>query len=641
MQFALMKSMLVEEVRDFLKNVPPFQFLEDDSLYRIAGAASVVFYPKGSTILLQNGPPSDSLRIIKKGGVKVFISTGDGEEVLIDYRSEGDAFGLLSLFGGDKSRANVIAVEDTICYRVSKDNIMSIVESNQLFTEYYFKSFLNKYIDKTYKEMQNKSLLYSGGDKPLFSTTVGDIATRSVMTADQDITIKQAAEMMSIHKNSSLVLVDEDGIPTGIVTDRDLRDKVVSRGRDVNDKINRIMSVSLIKAEARDYCFEALLKMIRFNIHHLLVIDAGKMVGIVTNHDLMMMQGTSPISLAREIEGQQTIEGLIPASGKINKIIGLLLKEGAKASNITRIISEINDRLHRKILEITERKMGIPPVSYCWIIFGSEGRKEQTFRTDQDNAIIYEDPRSDEEEIAARKYFSEFSASVRESLVKCGFPLCPANYMASNPEWCQPVKVWKKYFSTWVFTPTPDAVLKSLIFFDFRPLHGNFILAESVKESLRAILEGQMIFLGYMANTIIKNTPPIGFFRSFIVEKDGEHKDKLNLKVKGLAPFVDMVRLFSLEKGIKETSTIERIGALRSRHTILNEYADELEYAFEFIMLLRIQHQFEQMAAGGPPDNFINPNDMTNLEKKTIKDAFTLISKMQDILIERYKPLIW
>lgn len=631
----------MEEVRNFLKDIPPFQFLEEDSLSHIAGVASVVFYPKGSTILLQNGPPSDSLRIIKKGGVKVFIGTGDGEEVLIDYRSEGDAFGLLSLFGGDRSRANVIAVEDTICYLINKENIMSIVDSNQMFTEYYFKSFLNKYIDKTYKQMNNRSLLCGGGDMPLFTTPVGEIATRNVMTAPQDISIQEAAELMSRHKNSSLVLVDADGIPAGIVTDRDLRDKVVSRGRDVHDKIHRIMSVSLIKAEARDYCFEALLKMIRYNIHHLLIVDAGRMVGIVTNHDLMMMQGTSPISLAREIEGQQTIEGLIPASRKINKIIGLLLKEGAKASNITRVISEINDRLQRKILELTEKKMGLPPVSYCWIIFGSEGRKEQTFKTDQDNAIIYEDPRSDAEEAEAREYFAAFASSVRDSLVQCGFPVCPANYMASNPEWCQPVKVWKKYFSTWVFTPTPDAVLKSLIFFDFRPLHGNFILAEAVKESLRSILEGQMIFLGYMANTIIKNTPPIGFFRSFIVEKDGEHKDKLNLKVKGLAPFVDMIRLFSLEKGIKETSTIERIGALRSRHTILNEYADELEYAFEFIMLLRIHHQFEQLTAGEAPDNFMNPNNLSNLEKKTIKDAFTLISKMQDILVERYKPLIW
>ncbi len=490
-------------------------------------------------------------------------------------------------------------------------------------------------------EMHNKSLLYGGGDKLLFTTPVGEVATKDVMTASQDITIREAAEIMSQRRNSSLVLVDQGGVPTGIVTDRDLRDKVVAKGRDVSDSIGRIMSVSLIRAEARDYCFEALLKMIRYNIHHLLVVDEGRMRGIVTNHDLMMLQGTSPISLAREIESQQTIEGLIPASGKINNIIGLLLKDGARASNITRIISEINDRLQRKIIEIVEKKMGPPPVNYCWIIFGSEGRKEQTFKTDQDNALIYADPTSDDEEDGIVRYFSEFSILVRDGLVRCGFPVCPANYMASNPQWCQPVKTWKKYFSTWIYTPLPEAVLRSLIFFDFRPLYGDVALAEEVRESMKSILEGEMVFLGYMANTIIKNTPPVGFFKSFIVEKSGEHKDQLNLKVKGIAPFVDMVRLFALEKGIKETSTSERISALRSRHTILNEYADELEYAFEFIMLLRIQNQFQQIESGQLPDNFINPNNLSNLEKKTIRDAFALISKLQSIPVERYKPLIW
>lgn len=633
--------MLAEEVKGFLRNVPPFQFLEDNSLSDIAADISLEFYPNGTTILRQDGPPSDVLRIIKKGGVKVFISSENGEEVIIDYRSEGDAFGLLSLVGGDKSRANVVAIDDTICYLVKKEKIVKLIDTNPLFTEFFLKSFLNKYIDKTYKEMHNKSLLYGGGEKLLFTTPVGEIATKDVMTASQEITIQEAAEIMSREKNSSLVLVDREGVPTGIVTDRDLRDKVVAKGRNLNDKINRIMSVSLIKAEAREYCFEALLKMIRYNIHHLLVVDEGRMKGIITNHDLLMLQGTSPISVAREIEGQQTIEGLIPVSKKINKIIGLLLNEGARASNITRIISEINDRLQRKILEITEKKLGMPPVNYCWIIFGSEGRKEQTFRTDQDNAIIYADPYSDEEEVEIRRYFSDFAASVRESLVLCGFPVCPANYMASNPQWCQPVRVWKKYFSTWIYTPTPEAVLKSLIFFDFRPLHGDFSLADEVRESLKTVLEGQMIFLGYMANTIIKNTPPVGFFRSFIVEKGGEHKDLLNLKVKGLAPFVDMVRLFALEKCLRETSTIERIGALRAIHTILNEYAEELEYAFEFIMHLRIEHQFRQIEAGIEPDNFINPNNLSSLEKRIMRDAFTLISKMQDILIERYKPLIW
>ena len=637
----LYQHLITEDVIDFLRSVPPFQFLEERAMQSIASGVSMEFYPKGTVILHQDGPPSEYLRIIKKGGVKVYITPDKGEEVLIDYRSEGDAFGLLSLVGGDKSRANVVAVEDTICYLVTKEAILKYVDSIPAFTEFFLKSFLNKFIDKTYQVMHNRSLLYGGGDKLLFTTPVGEISTKKVMSAPQDASIQDAAEIMSKNRNSSLVLVDADGTPTGIVTDRDLRDKVVSKGRPVTDKISNIMSVSLIKAEARDYCFEALLKMIRYNIHHLLVVDEGRLKGIVTNHDLMMLQGTSPISIAREIESQQTIDGLVPAAKKTNEIVALLLKEGAKASNVTRIITEINDRLVRKILEVAEKEFGRPPLRYCWISLGSEGRKEQTFRTDQDNAIIYEDAATEEGEAEARTYFTTFAAFVRDSLLRCGFPRCPTNYMAANPEWSQPLKGWKRYFSTWVYTPTPEAVLKALIFFDFRPLYGDFRLAESLRDFLNSLLAGQMIFLGYMANMIIKNKPPVGFFKSFIVEKSGEHKDELNLKVKGIAPLVDMARLFSLEKGLKETSTIERLSVLREKHTIVKEFADELEHALEFMMLLRIQHQLEQIESGKEPDNFINPNKLSNLERKMIKESFNLIARMQDIIIERYKPLIW
>lgn len=633
--------MIAEDVIVFLKNVPPFQFLDEETLQSIVGGLSLEYYPKGATILHQDGPPSEYLHIIKKGGVKVFIKPDKGDNVVIDYRSEGDCFGLLSLVGGDKSRANIIAVDDTICYLLDKAAVMKLVDAVPAFTEFFLKNFLNKFIDKTYSEMRNKSLLYGGGDKVLFSTPVGEVATKNVKSASNTISIREAAEIMSENRYSSLVLVDEEDVPVGIVTDRDLRDKVVAKGRSADERISDIMSVSLIKADARDYCFEALLKMVRYNIHHLLVVDQGKLAGIVTNHDLMMLQGTSPISLARELESQHTIDGLVHAAQKTNEIVGLLLKEGAKASNITRIITEVNDRLLKKILEIAEKQFGSPPLRYCWIILGSEGRKEQTFKTDQDNALIYEDPMTEQEEADARTYFTVFSAFVRDSLLKCGFPRCPANYMASNPDWCQPAKVWKKYFSSWVYTPNAEAVMKSLIFFDFRPVYGDFGLADSLRDFLRSFLKGQMIFLGYMANMIIKNAPPVGFFKSLIVEKSGEHKDELNLKIKGIAPLVDMIRLFSLEKGIKETSTLERLAALREKHTIVREYADELEHAFEFIMLLRIQKQFEQIEAGRVPDNFINPKELSNLERKTMRESFALISKMQDIIIERYKPLIW
>lgn len=630
-----------EDVVEFLRDVPPFQDIDDATLRNIARAVSMEFYPRGSTILHQEGPASEYLRIVKKGSVKVFIKSSKDDEVFIDFRCEGDSFGFLSLVSGDKSRANVVAVEDTTCYLIGRETILKLLETHHAFAEYFLVSFLNKYIDKTYKEMRKKSLLYSGGEKLLFTTPVGELATKEVIAASQDISIKEAAEMMSQQRISSLVLLDSYGVPVGIITYRDLRDKVVSKGRNVRDSISSIMSVSLIKTEAREYCFEALLKMIRYNIHHLLVIDNGKLKGVITSHDLMMLQGTSPVFVAREIESQHTIEGLIPVSTKTNKLIDLLLREGAKASNISRIITEINDRLLRKVLEITEKKLGAPPLNYCWIVFGSEGRKEQTFKTDQDNAIIYENPATQEKAEEAKRYFSAFTLLARDALMKCGFPSCPADYMASNTQWCQPLKEWKKYFSTWINEPTPDAVLKSLIFFDFRPIHGEFGLSEELRDSLVSILEGQQLFFGYMANTIIHNMPPIGFFKSFVVEKNGEHKDTFDLKIKGISPLVDAIRLFALEKGVKETSSIERIQELKGRHAIVREYADELEYAFEFLMLLRIHHQFEQLTSGREPDNFINPYKLSNLEKKIIKDAFNIISKMQGLIGDRYKSVIW
>jgi len=630
--------MIIEEIMDFLKNVPPFQFLDEAILRRVAGEISVEFYPKGHTILQQDGPASEYLKIIKKGGVKIFIKSDDDEEIVIDYRSEGDAFGFLSLVSGDRSRANVVAVEDTIAYLINRKTITGLLDSNPAFTEFFLKSFLNKYIDKTYREMHNKSLLYGGGDKLLFTTPVGELATKDVVTASQDITIKEAAEIMSEKRISSLVLVDLEGIPVGIVTDRDLRDKIVSKGRDIKDKVSGIMSISLIKAEAREYCFEALLKMIRYSIHHLIVVDEGRLKGIITNHDLMMLQGTSPISIAREIESQQTIEGLALPAKKINAIIKILLKEGAKASNITKIITEINDRLVRNILEIAERKFGKPPVDYCWIALGSEGRKEQTFKTDQDNAIVYANPSSEKDEAEIRKYFSTFTVFVRDALVSCGFPLCPADYMASNARWCHSLNVWKEYFSKWINNPAPEAVLLSLIFFDFRPIHGNIKLAEELRAYLENHLKNQNIFLAKMAGVITKNRPPLGFFKSFIVEKSGEHKDELNLKLRGIGPLVDIARLFALERGVRETSTLERIRALRGKHPIISELGAELEQAFEFISLLRVHHQIEQMEQAVSPDNFINPDKLSNLEKKSLKESFQLIVKVQDAIIEIYKP---
>ena len=633
-----MPMVIAEDVLSFMKTVPPFQFLDEADLKVVAENLTIEFYPKDSVILKQDSPASDLLRIIKKGGVRISVRTENGEDVIIDQRGEGDTFGLMSLMGQDRQKTTVVAIEDTICFLLGRRKILSLIESNPSFTEYFLQTHFTKYVDKVYREMHSKSLFYGSSDHLLFTTPVGDIATKAVITVLEGATIREAAQLMTKNRISSVVVTDHGGLPVGIVTDRDLREKVVARGRSVSDSVRDIMTLPLIRVDVKDYCFEAVLKMIKHNVHHILVIKEGKLKGVLTNHDLMLLQGSSPLSFAKDLESQESIDGLVPVSAKINRVVSLLLKEGARASNITKIIAELNDRLVRKVLEFAERKFGKPPVPFCWLSFGSEGRKEQTFKTDQDNALVYADPADASQEEAARKYFAAFALYVRDGLVKCGFPLCPADFMASNPKWCQPLSVWKKHFSGWIHHPTPEAILRSLIFFDFRPLYGDESLGVDLREYLTKSLKNQNLFLAQMASATTKNRPPLGFFRTFIVEKGGEHKDELNLKFRGIGPLVDIVRLFALETGLTETSTLERIQAMKGKHPTIDTMGSELAQAFEFITLLRIHHQVEQLERGEAPDNFINPSSLSNLEKRILKESFQVITTVQDGIISQYGP---
>lgn len=629
--------MITQETISFLKKTPPFSLLDDALLANISREMELVFHPRGRTILRQNGPAAEHLSIIQSGAVKVFVRTNEDEEVLVDSRTAGECFGMRSFLFGDLSPDTIVASEDTSCYLVKRETVLELLNTNAAFSAFCLKSLLKRLMDMAYQEVRDRTLLYGGGDKLLFTNVLGDLATGTVITASEDVSIREAAAIMEKHGISSLVLLDDHGLPSGMITDKDLRNKVVSRGRDVAGRVGDIMSVSLIKAEARDRCFEALLKMMRYNIHHLLVVGKGELRGILTSHDLMMLQGTSPLSVAREIESRDTIDGLAPAATKINKTITILIREGARASTITRIITEISDRLLKKVLQITESRMGPPPARYCWIVFGSEGRKEQTFRTDQDNAIIYEDRTDNGEEVA--RYFSEFAVRMQDALARCGFPPCSAGYMASNPKWRQPLSIWKKYFSDWIHNPTPEAILQSLIFFDFRPVHGDLLLAEKLRAFLGHEIKDRDLFLAHMAGVVLKNRPPLDFFGKFVREKNGANKGTFNIKINGLGPIIDIARLSALEMQVFATSTVERLTEVKDRSGGTGALCDDLEQAFEFLMSLRLRHQYQRIQAGYEPDNFIDPQGLGAMERAMLKEAFKLIMAAQETITKKYSSL--
>ncbi len=620
----------------FLRNQARFRSFGDDALERLVRQLAMKFYPGGTVIFKQEDRPAEELHIIKQGGVMVYVDAEGGRDV-IDYRGEGDLFGFVPGLEKARQEVSVEAMGDLVTYSVTAQDVRALVLAYPVLQDLFQEQPRSSFRFPTGSEIERKSRLYGESERLLFTAPVRELSTRKVLLAGGTTPISEAAKLMSSEQVGSLVITGEDGLPVGIVTNTDLRDRVLVQGRSGTLPVREVMSTNLVKIEAGEFCYAALLKMLNHDIQHLLVVESGKLTGVVSTHDFMMLQGTSPRILVEEIETQQTLEGLAPVSRKIMGLVSLLIREGARASALTRIITEVNDRLERKVLTLTRNSLGPPPVPFCWIVYGSAGRKEQAFKTDQDNGLVYADPQNEQEARDAKDYFTRLSEIVADGLRRCGFADCPGNYMASNPQWCAPLSVWKGYFRGWIREPTAEAIVASVILFDFRGLYGDLRLASELKAHLMHALRGQSLFLKYLADMATSVRPPLSVLGTFVLDSEPGHRKKLNLKHKCIAPLINIVRLFSLESGIPETSTLERISALKRVHPTARKVGDALEQTFEFISLLRIHHQFEQISSNLEPDNFIDPQALGRQDQKNLKDACRVISRTLDGIQREYR----
>jgi CBS domain-containing protein len=633
------KAMQTEEALSFLKENQPFQDLDAGVLQEIRARISMETYPQGTIIVYPDKPAGDYLRIIRKGAVKVIAHFGQGNEVVTDYRGEGEIIGFLSLLTGNRMKAQVVALEETICYLIDRGTFFQLLRTQPAFSEFLFASILKKYVDQPHRELGKKSLLYGGADRLFFTTPIGELARKDLVTAPEDISIREATEIMSRNQISSLVLLDPAGLPSGIITTKDLRDKVVSKGRDPNLPVKKIQSVSLVRAEAGEHCIEALFKMIHYNIHHLLVVDKGRLKGVVTTHDLMKLQGASPISLVREIEGRHSLEHLVPFQEKIRSLIGIFLKDGVKPGQVLRITTEVYDRLLRKMLEIVERKAGPPPAPYCYVALDRTGRKEQGLEAFQPFALVYSDADSPARESTSRDYFERLAGLIGDALQLLGFEVQNADFPGGLPGHCRSLESWKTVFAGWIRKADTKSAAAALPFFDFRALYGDSQLAEELKASFSPLLPRRRDFLDALALFILKNSPPISVFHHLVLEKSGNFRGRFDLERKGLGPLVDLIRFWTLEAGLPETSTLERLQALRPDSPLVRENVLELEYGFEFLMGLWLKIRQEQIHRGLPPHSFLHPDDLNSLEKKTLKEVFALVARLQGILLEKHQPL--
>ncbi|GAB4389415.1 MAG: DUF294 nucleotidyltransferase-like domain-containing protein [Thermodesulfovibrionales bacterium] len=623
--------MLKEDTIRFLERIPPFKFLGAEELGAIADDVYLKYYPSGTRVLEQNGKPSEYLYIIKKGAARVYITSEDGAEILIDFRSEGDSFGFISMMSEDRSRANVETVEDAICYLVPKKTMLSVLKAKPGLNEYFLKSFFINFIDRTHEETRRRFSAVGESDRALYTTPVGSIVRREPVTAVEDTPLKEAASIMARERVSSLVIMARSGVPVGIVTDRDFREKVVARGRDLGDPVKSVMSTPLIRVDASEYCFEALVRMMRYNIHHILVIEDGTLKGVVTNHDFMVLQGSSPTALVKAVEKAEDFGALSKAYSNVFKIVSTLMREGARARHITGFITEISEKVINRVFDVLEKRLGPPPAPYCLFMYGDGGRRELTLRGHLRLGFIVGAGGNGNGNGPA-KYFEDLRGMFLEAAASCGLRAADGEEMfpAEN---IRSLAGWKEEFDASASDPFGRGFDEE--FFEARAIRGDADQATALRVFLRDLAERHEEFMDYIGTRTVRNRPPLGFFKKFVVEKTGEHRDKLNLYEKGLRPLAASTRIFALERKARELSTFQRLEVLGGRYGF--EQAENMGHAFEYLAALLLHHQLTQMESGAEAGDFINPESLAGLEKKTLKESFQLIADVYDVIEKKYR----
>ena len=424
---------------------------------------------------------------------------------------------------------------------------------------------------------------------------------------------------------SCLVVLDNKRC-IGIVTDKDIRRRCVAEGLPITASISEIMTDNMSTIDIKNNAYDALMTMTSKHIHHLPVTKQGEVVGMVTVTDLMNNEGHNAVNFSSIIHKAKSLTELVEISALLPKLQIRLAKLGASADHVGKSISAITMAFTKRLIDMAEEKYGQAPVPYAWLAAGSQARQEQLAHSDQDNGIIICDSMKPYDDA----WFESLAHFVCDGLADCGFIYCPGDIMATNPKWRQPAKVWQKYFNGWVDTPSPKALLNSSVFFDLETICGDASLLETVRENLLRKTKNNSLFIAHLSKNALGLRPPLGFFRDFVLKQNGKHKATLDLKHNGIAPIVDLARIYALSQGISAVNTIERIKQAAGSAAITKSSAENLLDAYEFLGILRVKHQARKLVQGFEADNYLSPKELSKLEREHLKDAFKVIKTLQD-----------
>ncbi|MGD2096696.1 MAG: DUF294 nucleotidyltransferase-like domain-containing protein [Desulfobacterales bacterium] len=613
----------------FLHELAPFSFLPEEDLEKLAAAVSMINYPKDTILFAQGRSKIDYLYIIHRGAAERYFEEND-KKTLRGMLGEGDMYGGISMLVNDGIAIRTLRmIEDSYFYILPKELFLEACQKYEAFSDFFTGTFGKRMLDRSYAEIIAHNRRSPEQVTDFFNRPVESIYNRDLVFCDQDMPIQAAAAVMSEHNTSSIFVREPKGQFVGVVTDNDLRKKVTASGYDILKPVSDIMSSPLSMISEKALLFEALMEMMRKNIKHLAVTDGSdKVVGVITNRDLLRAQGQSPLFIIREIIQAKFINQIVQVRRQVPRLIETLINTGTKAHNVTSLLTTISDTILEKIIGFALEEFGPPPVKFVFMVLGSEGRKEQTLKTDQDNAIVFEDvPSGSQKKVT--QYFLKFSERVCNWLDEAGYALCKGGIMAKNANWCQPVSTWKSYFRRWIHTAEPEALLQASIFFDFRSGYGEEELITDLRQYLFKELGSWPGFFRHMAENAMYFTPPIGFFRNFVVESQGEHRDAFDIKA-AMQPIVDYARIYALNHEIDETNTHERLDQLLATKKISPEEHNELETAYSYMMQQRLARQVKAMVEeNAAPNNYINPKKLTRIEQTMLKEIFKRVEKFQ------------
>lgn len=610
------------DIRGFLAAHHPFDLLPEDEVAALAGKVG----QDGATrdaVIVEPGDAGEFLYVVRSGAVE----TRSEEGFLLGRLGEGEVFGLSALLGNGRAVNRVTSLEDTRFYKIPKAEFERLADEFRDFA-YFFAPYAGDRLRGARRHRRARA----PRQPDMMSVRAGDLVLREPVFVDTTVTVRDAARAMREHRVSCLPVCD-GGALRGIITDTDLRNRVIADGTEYGATVDRVMTPDPETLDWEDTAFDALLLMTRRNVRHLPILKDGRLAGVVTTTNLVRQQTHSAVYMVGDIYKQTDHEGLAGIVRQVPQLLQVMVDGGSTAYNVGHIVTSITDATANRLIELAEEKLGPAPVPYAWLASGSQARFEQTGVSDQDNCMILDDSY---DEAKHGEYFSALAKYIADGLNAAGYVYCPGEMMATTDKWRQPLSVWKKYFRGWIEEPEPMALMLSSVFFDLRPVHGETALFDELQALILEKARANRLFIAHMVGNALKHEPPLGFFRNFVLIRGGEHDHQLDLKHAGVVPIVDIARIYALEGGIAEVNTLDRLRTESDARVLSEQGTRDLVDAYEFIAGTRLKHQAAQIREGVKPDNFLTPDELSQFERSNLKDAFSVVKTIQSALANAY-----